>query len=133
MEPLDALIEERFVKASGPGGQNVNKVSSAVQLRYLVEEDHRLTDSQKTRLHEIAGQRITQTNVLLIDAREYRSQDQNRVAARARLKMLLEQAVKRQKRRRPTKPSLGARQRRLDGKTNRSRVKQTRRRPNLDD
>ncbi|MEM6682928.1 MAG: alternative ribosome rescue aminoacyl-tRNA hydrolase ArfB [Pseudomonadota bacterium] len=133
MQPLETLIEERFIRASGPGGQNVNKVSSAVQLRYAVTGDSRISPAHLMRLRDLAGQRLSKDDVLIIDAKEHRSQEQNRHAARLRLATLLTQACWLPKRRRPTKPSRRARQRRLDGKATRSRLKQTRRRPNADD
>lgn len=133
MKPLEELIDERFVRASGPGGQNVNKVSSAVQLRYNVAQDERLNPAQRQRLSDFAGSRLLADGHILIDAKEYRSQEQNRDAARARLTALLTQSMQLPKRRRPTKPSRAARRRRMDAKTIRSGVKQKRGRPNADD
>ena len=115
------------IRASGPGGQHVNKVATAVQLRFDVAGSPSLPEAVRQRLIRLAGNRLTLDGVLVLEARRSRSHEQNRRDAVARLLALIDQAARVPKRRRPTKPGMGARKRRLDAKKVRGKIKRGRR------
>jgi len=126
-------LEERFVRASGPGGQNVNKLSSAVQLRFDVRGSPSLSTDVRLRLERLAGRRLTRDGVLVIMAQRHRTQERNRQDALDRLKELIQAASIAPTPRRPTRPTRGSKERRLASKKNRSGIKNLRQdKPSLD-
>jgi len=122
----DAELEETFIRASGPGGQNVNKVATAVQLRFDAAGSPSLPVAVKERLRRFAGRRMTEAGVIVIVANRFRTQERNRADAQARLVELIAQASHAPTPRRPTRPTLASKRRRLEAKRRRSDLKSTR-------
>lgn len=129
----DRELEERFIRASGPGGQHVNKVATAVELRFDVRQCSALLPSVAARLERLAGRRLTEEGVLVIRAERFRTRERHRDDARERLLKLIRKAAIVPKRRVATKPTRASKERRREDKTKRSRVKKLRRsKPDLD-
>ncbi|MCJ7624284.1 MAG: aminoacyl-tRNA hydrolase [Anaerolineaceae bacterium] len=128
----ESEIHETFIRSSGPGGQNVNKVASAVQLRFDVTNSTSLPDEVKERLTRLSGSRITSEGVLIIKADQHRTQEQNRDAAIGRLIELIRKAAEKPKTRKKTRPTTAAKERRLKEKKQRGKTKLLRR-PSQDD
>lgn len=133
MTPDPRDLEFHFVRASGPGGQNVNKVSSAVQLRFNTRGFTELPDQVRERLTRLAGRRLTVDGMLVLEAQRFRTQERNRADALARLAALLDAAAQAPKPRRPTRSPRAQRQRRLETKQHQSTTKRRRRRPDLNE
>src|ERR1700739_2807022 len=119
----ESELSETFIRASGPGGQNVNKLSTAVQLRFDVRQSPSLPAEVRARLERLAGRRLTRDGVLVITAQRHRTQERNRDDALARLIALIRAAAVAPVPRRPTRPTLGSKLRRLEGKKRRSGIK----------
>ena len=125
----DSELEESFIASAGPGGQNVNKVATAVQLRFDVVRSPALPDPVRLRLIALSGSRLTKDGVLILTGRQYRTQERNRADVRERLVELIREAAVIPKKRRPTRPTRASKERRLEGKKARSHVKKGRSRP----
>jgi ribosome-associated protein len=126
-------LEESFIRSSGPGGQNVNKLATAVQLRFDVRRSPSLPDGVRARLERLAGRRLTNEGVLVITAQRHRTQERNRQDALDRLIELIQEAAVVPKRRRPTRPTAGSRERRIESKKHRGGTKRLRgEKPNMD-
>ena len=120
-------VQQEFIRSSGPGGQNVNKVATAVKLRFDVMNSRSLPDDVRRRLIRLAGRRMTENGVLIIDARRFRTQERNRQDSMRRLVELIRKAAEKPKPRRRTKPTLASKRKRLETKRHRSVIKRMRR------
>jgi len=123
----ESEIKERFIRGSGPGGQNVNKVATAVQLRFNVANSPSLPHDVRERLARLAGRRMTEEGILIIEARRFRTQEKNRQDAVERLTRLIQKAAEKPKPRRKTRPTMASKKRRLNTKHRRSETKRMRR------
>ena len=133
VEIPDHELSLSFVRSSGPGGQNVNKVATAVQLRYDLQHSHALSEAAKLRLRRLSGRRLTADGSILIVARNHRTQERNRREAEQRLAELIRRALEAPKLRKPTRPTRAAHERRLEHKARTRRTKGLRARPRWDD
>jgi ribosome-associated protein len=122
-------IKEEFIRSSGPGGQNVNKVATAVKLRFDVAHSPSLSEEVRDRLIRLAGRRVTEEGVIVLDARRFRGQERNRQDARERLAALIRKAAERPQARRKTHPTVSSREHRLENKRHRAAIKRTRQAP----
>lgn len=125
----DHEIEEQFIQASGPGGQNVNKVASAVQLRFDIDASASLPEAAKQRLKKMAHNQITNEGILIVEAKNHRTQERNRKAAREKFAQLIRKSLKQPRKRKKTKPTRASQERRLESKKIRARKKNLRKSP----
>jgi len=129
----ESELFESFIRASGPGGQNVNKVATAVQLRFNAEKTLILNEDVKKRLKRLAGRRMAADGEIVIEAKRYREQEKNRVDARERLAVLIRKALEKPRMRRQTRPTKASMVRRVEGKKKRGSVKKMRNRPDIEE